>query len=104
MLRGSGALIYALGDRRFVRADAEMVSAHARLCALSDDEFLKALPEAIHWACAATFFLGPEKCQRALSDVGLIHELVHLLTIPGEPMISLAAIRKMFFATIAPRK
>lgn len=68
---------------------------HLEFSNLTDEEFLSRLPEIIHFAVFAAWIkeIPTEVC---LSDKGIIHELVHLLHLPGEPVLSLKEIRTMF--------
>jgi hypothetical protein len=70
---------------------------YRELCALSDEQFMGRLVEALHFAVIACFFKGVPGYV-ALSDVGVIHELVHLLS-PGtrpDAERNLATIRRCF--------
>lgn len=73
----------------------ELKQSHEKLCALSDKEFVAALPEAIHLACAIAWFKGLS-AEQVLADWGVIHGLAHILHIPEEPMIGFAKIREKF--------
>lgn len=68
-----------------------------KFCNMSDAEFIKALPEALHLACFIAYVkeLGPES---TIADEGIIHELVHLLTATGQR--PLADIRADFKAIL----
>ena len=75
--------------------DTELLASDfRRFTTMNHAEFLRALPDAIHFACLVSWWKGFG--QDAVSDVGIVHQLVHLLTIPGEPMIDLVEIRDQF--------
>lgn len=62
---------------------------------MSNEEFLKNLPSALHIASVICWFkeIPTYVC---LSDKGIIHELIHLLDCPEEPLVVLEDIRKLF--------
>lgn len=66
---------------------------------MSDDEFMSKISEILHAACIIAWFkeLGSDA---TISDVGIIHQLVHLLHIPDEPTIILSEIREQFNALL----
>lgn len=73
----------------------EIKELHEKHCSMSDEEFIKNLPSAIHLACIICFFkeIPTSVC---LSDTGIVHELAHLIHIPDEPVASLKEIRELF--------
>ena len=62
---------------------------------MSDQEFMDNLPKAIHLACIICYFkeIPAKYC---LSDIGIVHELAHLLHIPDKNVEPLSEIRKLF--------
>lgn len=86
---------YLVDERKFYMSYRGLAEAHHQLCMLSDDDFMKALPEAIHLACVICYFkeIPTSVC---LSDLGIVHQLAHLLHIKDEPLIDLAEIRQLF--------
>lgn len=62
---------------------------------LSDADFMKSLIKALHFACIVLYLkeAGPEM---TVSDKAIIHEMIHLLDIPEEPLIDLQEIRELF--------
>lgn len=60
-----------------------------------DNEFLDNLPQALHIACVICYLkeINTENC---LSDEGIIHQLIHLLDIPDDPIIDIKKIRQLF--------
>lgn len=73
----------------------ELREQYLEFCRLSDEEFMSRLPAAIHLACVIGY-LKEINTTEALSDKGIIHELVHLLHIPLEKSVCVAEIRKKF--------
>lgn len=59
---------------------------HIRTDGLSDEEFLKALPEIIHqvtYLSHLAYRTGVRSPGRLLNEDGVIHQLVHYLNFPG---------------------
>lgn len=61
----------------------------------SDEQFMGSLPEIAHLACIISYFKGLG-VQATISDKGIIHELIHLMTEPNEPTNDLQEIRDKF--------
>lgn len=61
----------------------------------SDEVFMDNLPEIAHLACVVSYFKGLGN-SATISDKGIIHELIHLMTEPNEPTNDLAEIREKF--------
>jgi hypothetical protein len=84
-------------NRRYMFSYQEARSAYRAFCDMPDDEFVEKLPEAIHLAVFISFIkeIPTSDC---LSDVGVIHELVHLLAIPDESLreSTLKQVRTLF--------
>jgi len=87
-------LVYKSKGRTFSLSIAELSADYSRFCELSDSEFIRLLPEIIHFGCIVSWWQGFG--QDALSDTGIVHQLVHLLTISDEPLIDLSEIRGQF--------
>lgn len=89
------SLTYLLDGKKFILSYQELREKHIELCGLSDTAFLSRLPEAIHLACFISYIkeLEPEI---TISDVGIIHELAHLMHIPDDTIQGLKEIRKQF--------
>ena len=62
---------------------------------LSDEEFLDKIPEAMHLACVICY-LKETPLQHCLSDMGVIHELAHLIHIKEDTIADLPRIRATF--------
>lgn len=67
---------------------------YEKYIALSDELFLSNLSDIIHYACFVCYIkeLGLDD---TIGDEGIIHQLVHLLTIQ-DPLINLKEIRQQF--------
>lgn len=76
----------------------KLVEDYERFCEMSDEEFMASLPKVLHFACFVGFI--KEFDYAHLSDDGIIHQLVHLLDIPNEPLIKIKDIRKQFEETL----
>src|SRR5699024_10584567 len=61
----------------------------------SDEVFMDNLPEIAHLACIISFFKGLGS-NATISDKGIVHELIHLMTDKYEPTNDLQEIRKSF--------
>lgn len=70
----------------------EKYEAHVRM---SDSQFIHALPTALHLACIICWFKNIPT-DIVLGDLGLIHELVHLLEMGDEGKHDIKRIRKLF--------
>lgn len=71
---------------------------YLNFCDMSDSDFLKNLPDALHLACVICF-LKETPTYVCLTDRGIIHELVHLLKENGTTT-SLQEIRDLFKLTL----
>lgn len=86
---------YVLDDKRFLLSYQELRQEYITLCALSDKEFKEQLPRALHIACVICF-LKEIPAYVCLSDIGIVHELAHALTIGDNNTTSFSDIRKLF--------
>jgi hypothetical protein len=68
---------------------------YIRFCEMSDEEFMKEIVAAAHLACIISYFKELPH-DDVTSDVGILHELIHLIHIPHEPTIDLQQIREKF--------
>lgn len=85
---------YILNDRKYGLGYSELKESYYQFVQMPDDEFMKRLPEAAHLACVISFL--KEFGQWAVSDVGVVHELIHLMHIPEGNTATLRDIRKIF--------
>lgn len=87
-------MIYVLDDKQYHLSYQELKSLYLQFCECSDEEFLDRLPEVLHLACIVGYL--KEFNKTSLADNGIIHQLVHCLHIPNEPLINLKEIREQF--------
>ena len=89
---------YKLGDKTFSMSYRELRETHLRFCEASDEVFMSKLPEATHLACIISY-LKELPIEATLSDLGIVHQLCHLMTIPLDhlpPGSTLQEIRELF--------
>lgn len=88
---------YILDDKKFVWSYTELRDTYRTFIAMSDKEFLDDLPAAIHFACFVCF-IKEIPSYICLSDVGIVHELVHILQfgVQGATDFNLAPVRELF--------
>lgn len=87
---------YILKNKEFSLSYQELRREVVRMSLMSDNEFMDNLPKAIHLACIVCW-LKEKKSSDVLSDIGIIHQLAHLLHIPNEPLINIQNIREQFY-------
>lgn len=88
-------IYYLQGDQKYSLSYQQLAAEYDRFCAMPDVEFLLNLPAAIHFAC----FVGWVKelgVEATISDVGIVHELVHLLHLGTTTETSVAKVREQF--------
>jgi len=83
---------YQLDGKDFEFDYQQVKERYDEIVSLSDKEFMDRLPEIIHSACFIAWIKGLG--QDAISDVGIVHELAHLLHLPDQ--YNLKKIRKKF--------
>lgn len=86
---------YIVEGHKYHFSYQEMSNLHDKYCTYTDEEFLANIVEIIHFAAFACFFkeMPTHQC---LSDAGILHQLIHLLHIPDEPLTNLQGIRELF--------
>jgi hypothetical protein len=87
---------YIVDNTKYSLSYKDLRDRHIDMVALSDSDFTKILPEAIHLACIICWFkeIPSSEC---LSDKGIIHELTHLLQYgSNDPDYDVKAIRELF--------
>jgi len=89
---------YLSEGAKFSLSYQELREHYLNFCDMSDSDFLKNLPDAIHLACIICF-LKEVPTYVCLTDKGIIHELVHLLKENGTTT-SLSEIRELFKLTL----
>lgn len=86
---------YIIENRKYILSYQQLREDYYKFCQMSDEEFMKNLPAAAHLACVICY-LKEVPGYVALCDVGIIHELIHLIHIPEGNTTSLRDIRKLF--------
>jgi hypothetical protein len=86
---------YVLDNRRYILSYQELKEEYDKFSGMSDEEFTQNLPAAAHLACVICF-LKEVPTYICLSDIGIVHELIHLIHIPEGNTTSLKEIRKQF--------
>ena len=91
-------ITYRTDNGTFSLSYQELRETHAEMCALSDEEFLRSLPAALHLACIISWLkeLGPDA---TIGDQGIVHELVHLLH--SGTTATVAEVREQFRVMLA---
>lgn len=82
-------------ERKYVLSYQELREKYYHFIELNDGDFLKELPDALHFACVVSWMkeLGNET---TISDCGIIHELVHVLTNGSGNKYHFKKVRKQF--------
>ena len=86
---------YNVGDTKYLLHYQELKDHYIKHLEMSDEEFMKNIPSALHLACIICF-LKEIPTYACLSDKGIIHELTHLLQFGETELINLKEIRKVF--------
>lgn len=85
---------YLINDTKYHFSYKELKEKYLELSFLTLEEFLERLPEILHFAVFVCWFKG--RGNECLSDVGIIHQLIHLLHIKDEPLVDAEKIKKQF--------
>lgn len=91
----STAINYLVDGMEYSFNYQDLKSKYQAVVNYSDEQFMDNLPEIAHLACIISYFKGLGT-QATISDKGIIHELIHLMTDPEEPTNDLAEIREKF--------
>lgn len=88
---------YLVNGKKFYLNYSELRDDYYHYVNLPDEEFVEPanLIKALHFACVV-LYLKNASAEMTVSDEGIIHQLVHLLDIPDEPLLNLAEIRDLF--------
>ena len=86
---------YLVEGDKYSLSYSDLKEKYLELSNLDLGSFLKRLPEVLHLTCIISY-LKEVPSSSTLSDKGLIHELVHLLHIPDEPLVDAEKIRQQF--------
>lgn len=90
---------YVLNGHSYNMSYQQLREDYHRFCDMKDEEFLQNIPAAAHLACVICF-LKEIPTYVALSDIGIVHELIHMIHIPDGNTTSLYDIRKLFEQTL----
>ena len=88
-------MYYLVNSKKYSFSYTEMKELYDKYSKYSNKDFLENLPDIIHFSCIISYFKELNN-EQTISDEGLIHQLVHLLTIPNEPLIEIKEIRNQF--------
>jgi len=88
-------MIYLVNGIQYSLSYKELKNHYIDFISMDDQEFVSKLPIASHLACMICFLkeIPTENC---LSDEGIIHELIHLMSIPKEELLDITEIRELF--------
>lgn len=86
---------YTCENIRYTWSYIELREKYMQIVGFSEDEFMDRLPEILHTACFICY-VKEEPLNRTLSDMGIIHELAHLIHIPDESMVDLPRVMETF--------
>lgn len=84
-----------MNGKSFSASLLELKREYRRLKKLSDDDFIKEIKKALHLSCIVSFIKKLD-INDTIGDYGLIHQLIHLLDIPEEPLVDIREIRNQF--------
>jgi len=86
---------YLVEGLQYSLSYSELRDKYMEMIHLSDEEFLQRIPEAAHLACIICY-LKETPLEHCLSDMGVIHELIHLMHIKEDTLQDLPRIRLIF--------
>ena len=87
---------YIIGQKRFHLSYAELKEDFERFDDLSDKDFFETyIWEVLHFVCVVSYLKELANIQ-TLSDVGLLHQLIHTQLMRDEPLINKEEIRQQF--------
>lgn len=86
---------YTVGGTTYSLDYQELKAEYDKVIAYTDQQFMQNLPQIAHLACIVAYFKGLG-VQATISDKGIVHELIHLMTDPEEPTNDLQEIREKF--------
>ncbi len=88
-------MLYKVGGSDYSISYKDLRYQYLKFCAMSNTEFMRRLPKAIHFACIVCWFKEYDPDQ-TIGDEGIVHELAHLLDIGEYEKGALRKIRKQF--------
>ncbi len=86
---------YEVEGREFSVNISDLCLEYKEICSMSNIDFMNKLPKVAHFCCIV-FYIERGKDREFVSDKGLLHEIIHLMHIPEEPMINLMEVREKF--------
>jgi hypothetical protein len=86
---------YSFGEKKYGISYQHLKMKYEQFVSMTDSQFLLDLPNALHLACIICY-LKEEPNERSVSDVGIIHELVHLMCIPDITEQEIKEARELF--------
>lgn len=86
---------YLVGEDKYHFSYQELREQYILHTEMSDEEFLKNLPSALHLAIYICF-IKETPSYICLSDKGIVHEIAHLIQFGDGEVIDLKEIRKLF--------
>ena len=89
-------MMYKVGDKTYHLSYLELQETYNRFILMTDEDFMKELHNAAHFACIVTWL--KETGQFAVADDGIVHELIHLMSFPQD--CNLKEIRELFNSTL----
>lgn len=88
-------MTYSVGNNKYYLSYNNLQERYLEVVNYTDEQFKTNIIEILHLACIISYFKElPAEC--TISDEGIIHQLVHLMHIPNEPLIDLTEIRNQF--------
>ena len=90
---------YVLDDKKFSFSYKQLKEQYLKFKEMSEEEFFSDIPRLLHFACFVGWIkeLGND-C--LISDVGIIHELVHLLEKDVETVLTKEELRDKFLTLL----
>lgn len=81
--------------KKFHLSYQELRGHYYRFVSMKDEEFRRNLPDAAHFACVVCWLkeVGPDA---SIGDTGIVHQLIHLMTIGDDPIVQIKDVRKQF--------
>lgn len=88
-------MIYLVDDSKYVLSYQDLKDRYNQVIKLNESQFKQQLPMILHLACMICY-LKEIPASVCLSDKGIIHELIHMLHIPEEPLVDTIGIMQLF--------
>ena len=90
---------YLVNGNKYNLSYVELRDKYNEICSLSLQSFLARLPEVLHLACIISF-LKEIPNEHLVGDDGILHNLIHLLHIPDEPLVCAEKILFIFYSEL----